>query len=391
MSEAESVARRLRIAVLNRVFSPAGGGAESYSIRIVEQLAARHDVHVFAQQVEHEWPSVSYRHVPRPLTRPRWINQLWYALYTWHATRRGFDVVHSHENTWHGHVHTIHVKPVRTNVLAGRSGWSLAARWLKIILSPRLVTNLLLEAARFKPRPGRYVVLASEALRAQALAAYPAAAAMMSVITPGVSLPAERPLRAEARRLLGLPQSGALLLFVANDYARKGLDALLLSLPRLPEGVMLMVVGNPAGIPEYKEKARSRRLAQRVHFLGAMKDIDLAYRAATILVHPTLDDTFAMVVLEAMAYRLPVVVSGPAYCGISAMLQDGGNALLLEDPRDDIAIAAAVSRVLEDPVLAAKLSKAGQRFAQDHTWEKAASGYEALYSSVSSGCHAGID
>jgi len=379
MSGARGVARRLRIAVLNRVFSPAGGGAESYSIRIVEQLAARHDVHVFAQRVEHQWPGVSYHHVPRPLARPRWINQLWYALYTWRATRHGFDVVHSHENTWHGRVQTIHVKPVRTNLLAGRSGWSLAARWLKIVLSPRLVANLCLEAARFKPRPGRHVVLASEALRIQAQAAYPAAAAVMSVITPGVSLPAETPSRAEARRLLGLPQSGALLLFVANDYARKGLDALLLALARVPEDVMLVVVGNPAGIAAYKDKARSRGLAERVQFLGAMKDVDLAYRAATALVHPTLDDTFAMVVLEAMAYGLPVVVSGPAHCGISTMLQDGRNALLLEDPRNDGELAVAVSRVLDDPALAAKLSEGGRRFAQDHTWEEAARGYEALY------------
>jgi len=379
MSQAEGVARKLRVAVLNRVFSPAGGGAESYSIRIVEQLAARHDVHVFAQRIEHQWPGVSYHHVPCPLTRPRWINQLWYALHTWRATRRGFDVVHSHENTWHGRVQTIHVKPVRTNLLAGRSGWQLVARWLKIVLSPRLVTNLGLEAARFRRRPGRHVALASEALRAQALAAYPAAAAMMSVITPGVNLPGETPARSEVRRLLDLPQSGALLLFVANDYARKGLDALLAALARLPEGVMLIVVGNPAGIPQYRDKARSRGLAQRVHFLGAMKDLDLAYRAANVLVHPTLDDTFAMVVLEAMAYGLPVVVSGPAHCGISAMLQDGCNAVLLEDPRNDGQLAAAVSRILSDAALAAKLSEGGRRFAQEHTWEEAAREYEALY------------
>jgi UDP-glucose:(heptosyl)LPS alpha-1,3-glucosyltransferase len=379
MSEAQADPRRLRIAVLNRVFSPAGGGAESYSIRIVEQLAARHDVHVFAQRIEHQWPGVNYHRVPCPMTRPRWINQLWYALYTWRATRRGFDVVHSHENTWHGRVQTIHVKPVRSNLLAGRSGWALAARWLKIVLSPRLVTNLCLEAARFSHLPGRQVVLASEALRTQAVAAYPHAGAMMSVITPGVSLSAKTPVRDEARRLLGLPPSGALLLFVANDYARKGLDALLAALAHLPEGVMLIVVGNPAGIPAYKDKARSRGLAEQVHFLGAMKEVDLAYRAATALVHPTLDDTFAMVVLEAMAHGLPVVVSGPAHCGISALLDDGRNALLLEDPRNDRELAAAVSRVLDDPVLAAKLSEGGLRFAQGHTWDEAARRYERLY------------
>jgi hypothetical protein len=125
---AADVPRRLRIAVLNRVFSRAGGGAESYSINVAEHLAARHEVHVFAQEIVHEFPGITYHRVSRPLAKPRWINQLWYAASTWWATRRGFDVVHSHENTWHGDVQTIHVKPVRGNLLAGRSGAALRSR-----------------------------------------------------------------------------------------------------------------------------------------------------------------------------------------------------------------------------------------------------------------------
>jgi glycosyltransferase involved in cell wall biosynthesis len=374
-----AVQARLRVAVLNRVFGAAGGGAESYSIRTVEQLAARHDLHIFAQRIEHQWPGVTYHRVPCLTASPRWINQLWYALYTWRATRRGFDVVHSHENTWHGHVHSVHVKPVRGNVLGSRSGWALATRWLKVVLSPRLVTNLLLEAARFRQAPGRQVVLASQALWAQALAAYPDVGPLMSVITPGVTVPCVTPSRGEARRLLGLPESGAMLLFVANDYARKGLDASIAALARLPVGVMMMVVGNPADIPEYKEKARSLGVAEQVHFLGSMMDVDLAYRAATALVHPTLDDTFAMVVLEAMAHGLPVVVSGPGHCGIAALLEDGRDALLLDDPRCDRRLAAALSRVLDDAALAASLSERGRQFAQGHTWEEAARRYEQLY------------
>ena len=372
----------MRIAVFNRVFSPAGGGAESYSIRIVEQLAARHEVHVFAQRIEHEWPGVTYHRVPCPLAKPRWINQLWYAAYTARATRQGFDIVHSHENTWRGQVQTIHVKPARFNLLAGRSGWKLALRWLKIAFSPRLIANLRLEAARFKAQPGRHVVLTSEALREQAVAAYPAAKSMMSVITPGVNLPVGGPSRGEARRQLGLPQSGALLLFVANDYARKGLDTLLAALTRLPEGTMLLVVGNAGGIPAYKERARSLGLAEQVHFLGPMKDVGPAYRAATALVHPTRDDTFAMVVLEGMAHGLPVVVSGPAHCGISALLVDGADALLLQDPRSDRELAAALLRVLDEPGLAAQLAGQGMAFAERHTWEEAARRYEALYAAT---------
>ena len=64
-----------------------------------------------------------------------------------------------------------------------------------------------------------------------------------------------------------------------------------------------------------------------------MQDVSPAYLAADVLVHPTLEDTFAMVVLEAMAYGLPVVVSSAAYCGISGLLSHGVNALLVHEPR----------------------------------------------------------
>ena len=122
MNATGSPGRRLRVAVLNRVFVPTGGGAERYSMALVEQLAQQHDFHVFAQQVDHQWPGVTYHRVSAPLVRPRWINQLWYATATWWATRRGFDVVHSHENTWHGGVQTVHVLPIRYNLFLGRTG-----------------------------------------------------------------------------------------------------------------------------------------------------------------------------------------------------------------------------------------------------------------------------
>ncbi len=369
----------MKIAVLNRVFATTGGGAESYSIALVEQLAQRHEVHVFAQQIDHAWPGVTYHRISCPMAKPRWVNQLWYAFATWRATRRGFDVVHSHENTWHGQVQTIHVKPVRHNLLVGRSGLRRVLAWLKIALSPRLITYVALEAARFRVRPGQQVVVTSQNLRAEVLQAYPHAEPLVSVVTPGVTLPGPGPDKAEARRLLGLPEQGSLLLFVANDYARKGLDGLLQALAGLPEEVTLAVVGNAAGIAPFKARAQALGVDGRVHFLGSLKSMDPAYRAADVLVHPTLEDTFAMVVLEAMAHDLPVVVSGPACCGISSLLTDGRDSLLLDDPRDANTIKSALARVLGDPALAASLGAAAHRFAQDHSWQSAARAYEQLY------------
>ncbi len=148
-----AVSRRLRIAVLNRTFSPVAGGAERYSIALVEKLAAKHEIHVFAQSIDHQWPGVSYHHVSMPLRRPRWINQIWFATLTWWATRRGFDVVHSHENTWHGQVQTVHVLPIKHSMFNGLDGWRRCARILKVLTSPRLLVYLLLERARYATGP----------------------------------------------------------------------------------------------------------------------------------------------------------------------------------------------------------------------------------------------
>ena len=370
---------RLRIAVLNRVFSARGGGAESYSMRLVEQLAQQHEIHVFAQQIEHQWPGVAYHPVSSPLRKPRWVNQLWFASATWLATRRGFDVVHSHENTWQGAVQTIHVKPVRHNLLAGRTGWRRALRWLKIAASPRLIAYLWLEASRFKPRPGRQVVLTSSSLRDDAVAAYPQSQASMSVVTPGVSLPQPGGNRTQARQLLRLPREGRLLLFVANDYARKGLTTLLAALVTLPLDVQLAVVGHAAQAQRFRDLAAALGVGERVHFLGSLDGVSQAYRAADVLVHPTLDDSFAMVVLEGLAHGLPVVVSGPAQCGISTLLRDGKDALLLTDPQDSKELVGTLQRLLADQALQQRLSANGRAFAEAHTWERAAADYERLY------------
>lgn len=374
----DQVPARLRVAVLNRVFRTTGGGAETYSIRIVEQLAARHDIHVFAQEFEHEWPGVKHEHVPRPFKRPRWMNQLWYALYTWHATRSGFDVVHSHENTWHGAIQTIHVWPVRADLLGDTRGLTRILRWLRIAASPRLVANMALEASRFRAVPGRHIVSSSDALRAQCADSYPRSVAAMSVITPGVNAPCVNMSASQARAALGLPATGAVVLLVANDFARKGLHALLGAMSRLPGDALLVVVG--AGEPEpYLGTARRLGLAARLHILGPRKDMGVVYRAATVLAHPTLSDTFAMTVLEAMAYGVPTVVSGVEHCGISALLRDGEDALVLADPRDEEALAQALGRVLTDEELADRLRENGRRFAKGHTWEEAANQFEALY------------
>lgn len=374
----------MRIAVISRVFSKAGGGAESYSVALVQQLAARHDIHVFAQESNRPVDGVTYHPVFCLSRRPRWINQLLFAIATWIRTRHGFDVVHSHENTWHGQVQTIHVRPLRYNLFVVPGGVRRLLQWAKVALSPRLITYVWLEAARFRPRPARSIVATSEGLRAECEQAYPRSTAMLSVITPGTHLPAHVPSREAARQQLGVPPDGRLVLFVANDYARKGLDTLLQAMTALPPSVRLAVAGSTRQAPRYLQQAERLGLSSRVHFLGSQGDLSPAYGAADCLAHPTLEDSFAMVVLEAMAHGLPVVVSGPAHCGISRQLTDGQEALLLADPQDAKQLSARMAAVLDQPELAGQLRRHGLAFAQAHSWESAALQYEALYQQAAS-------
>jgi len=373
---------RLKIAVLSRNFSTTGGGAERYAVAVVEQLAVRHEVHVFTQHVGNVLPGVTYHPVALPLRRPRWINQLYFATATWWATRRGFDLVHSHENTWHGAVQTVHVLPVKHNVFHGKQGVALALRWLKVATSPRLVVYLWLESRRYAPLAKRRVVLTSQALRKDFVAAYPKAGAMTTVIAPGVATvpgPCTAPEKLQARATLGLPAQGRGLLLVGNDLRKKGLPTLLQAVTGLPADVWLAVVGQSRQLADMRALTQRLGLAQRVVFVGALSDMDQAYRAADCLVHPTLEDTYAMVVLEAMAHALPVVVSAARWCGISAELTDGVNALLLNDPRSADALRAAVAGVLDDAPLAQSLGVHASAFAAQRTWAQVAAQHETLF------------
>lgn len=375
---------RMRIAILNRGFFSHAGGAERYSISLAEALAERHEIHVFAQHIDHEHPGIHYHLLPECVRRPSWINLLCYNIRTRWETRSGFDIVHSHENTWHGHIQTVHVRPVKVGLFIGRQGWKLFMRYLQIATSPRLWAYLLIERKRFSKKTGRIVVATSEPLKRELERAYSTLQGRIAVIPPGVHFPppTSKSHKNQLRQKAELQRDSFVLLFVGNDYGKKGLGSLLMALQSLPQHVQLLVVGNTAHIAEYSARAQSLGIDGRVRFIGSTGSVEPYYQMADLLVHPTTEDTFALVVLEAMAYGLPAVVSGPSWCGISASLQHEVQALLLQDPRSSQEISHAISRLMSEAPLRANLASNGRIFASQYGWESLAAKQEALYSQV---------
>ena len=91
------------------------------------------------------------------------------------------------------------------------------------------------------------------------------------------------------------------------------------------------------------------------------------YSAADIYAAPSLEDSFNLPVLEAMACGLPVVVSRQA--GISDYIADGVDGILLHEPEDSRALAGALSLLLQQPELRLSLGENAARKATQFSWD----------------------
>ncbi|CAM5513898.1 D-inositol-3-phosphate glycosyltransferase [Aquamicrobium terrae] len=364
--------RRPRIAIVVRRFGAQFGGLEAYAEHLAGALQEACDFHVFCQEWGSDLP-IAHTLVPRIRHLPSWLNLLQFTL----ACRkrvRGFDLVHSHENSWLGEVQTVHLMPARYSLFHQRRRSRLA-----IWTSPRLAAYLAMEAMRYRPLPRRAVVPVSPLTLAQVEAAYPHHPPM-TVIPPGVRMPERRTGRAEARATLGLPQDRRYALLVAHDPARKGLDAVLDAMARLDGAVDLIVVGGDAGTQRDVDRAAVRAAqSDRVHVWPRQRDLAPFYAAADFCVFATSGDTFGMVPLEAMAHGLPVVMSSGRYCGFAHYVTPGVDALVLDDPADAGALAGAMGGLLAEPELRERLAGNGRKLAMAMGWDSVAARYLELY------------
>ena len=338
---------RLRVAVLARIFSTSAGGAERYCASLVKHLAPQHEIHVFAQDIRTQYPQVVFHQVPLFFRRPRWLNQIAFATYTWWQTRKGFDVVHSHENTWHGDVQTIHVLPFSYLWFVNRHGLGLFLKTLQLITSPRLLTYWVLEKLRMRHQPGRFLVAVSEPVKAVLNKDLKHKLEHIRVISPGVERTHVHSSseKMQARLDLGLPMHGKCLLWIGNNAIKKGLPTLLDALAQLPNDFFLVIVGSAVPENKWRSQVTALGLDDRIFFKGVLDDMTLAYTAADLLVHPTLEDTFGMVVLEAMSHAVPAIVSAERYCGISSELTHLQNAWVLENPTETSKLILSVIEI----------------------------------------------
>jgi glycosyltransferase involved in cell wall biosynthesis len=202
------------------------------------------------------------------------------------------------------------------------------------------------------------------------------------VVPPGLSplYQEEIPDAASYRRRLGLPDR--YLLFAGRLAPNKGLPFLLEAYAGLaPERrVPLVFLGRDWGMKELLLRhAQDRRIADRLVWLGERPD-PREYRAvlagATALVLPSEYEAFGLVLLEAMACGCPPVATRVG--GVPEAVRENENALLV-NYSDVAGLRDALDRILSDPLLRERLSRAGRQWARQFSWTRTADGYLEAY------------
>jgi phosphatidylinositol alpha-1,6-mannosyltransferase len=138
------------------------------------------------------------------------------------------------------------------------------------------------------------------------------------------------------------------------------------------ENLTYIVAGEGRQKPAFVELAKSRGVAERVHFLGAVSDADRLgiLGACDVLAMPAIRDGtdvegFGMVFLEAGACGKPVLAGREG--GQAEAVIDGSTGLVVDGTRQEI-VTDSLARLLENPGLRRQLGQAGAAHAARFDW-----------------------
>ena len=286
--------------------------------------------------------------------------------------RGAYDLVHAHTS----HAHTL-------AVLAA------AGTGVRVVISRRVDFSIFrrsfLGLNRFKYNHGFDILLTvSDAIR-DVLIRDGVNPRLLRTVRSGID-PARFPeedRRAALPADLGVPAGARLIVNTAHLTPHKGQIHLVRAFPevlRRTPAAFLLIVGQGELREELASEIECLGIAHRTALPGFRADIGAILAHTEVFVMPSVEEGLGTAVLDAFLFGLPVVGSHAG--GIPEMITDGVNGLLVP-PADPAALAAAVTRLLEDGALRARLGAEAlrtvmERFTCDRTVRETIEVYEEL-------------
>lgn len=203
----------------------------------------------------------------------------------------------------------------------------------------------------------------SDSLRQFQIAIEGASPARVTTIHYGLDVnpvPSGDGAREMTRRELGLPLQAPVVGSVCRLVAQKGISDGLRAFWQIAQQVPdahYVIVGDGPLRSTLAAEADGYGLQARVHFLGWRDDARALMAAFDVLLSPSHWEGFGLVLLEAMAARVPVIATRVS--AIPEIVRDGETGYLTA-PADVQALSQALLKLLSDPTAVHQMGAAGR-------------------------------
>jgi UDP-glucose:(heptosyl)LPS alpha-1,3-glucosyltransferase len=372
----------MRIALLTRRFDPAGGGTErDLMVTADALLRAGHEVTIYAGEVRGPAGSLKVRAVGGP-PLGRALSLIRFACGAApQARREGAELVLSFARAVDADVLRsgggAHVSYVQS-AWRWRSTLSAAAMWMQ----PYQQAQMFIERRGFRSPRLKKAIAVSNLVRDDLIRVFGLPRERAVTLYNGVDLNRFRPerdpgVRAEVRARFNIPRDAAVVAFVGNGFARKGLRFLIEAWPAVAGKPYLLVVGADRALNRYRARAEALGMRERIIFAGPQPGVERIFAAADALALPSLFEPFGNVALEAMASGLPVLTS--SMCGVAELVPPEMRAYVVERPDDAGEIALRLSAMLDSH---AALGRTARAAAEQYPWSRYADELNALIASL---------
>ena len=348
----------LRVLHIVRRYGPVGGMERTVWELTRELTRKGHSIKVLCEELceEQSPPGVQLHCLGTVIPKPRWLAYLRFSrrVFQWLKAHPHPDwIIHSHERVRVHDITTFHGQPF---ALVRSAPW-----WKRSSL--RAYMNLWLEKRELCGVQVRKVVPCSSYVARLLIKHYPCVQnRLTSPVIPGITSITKRQHRT-------VSSSGGIIGFVGKEWKRKGLDTAVAIVHELRKSrpALEFWVAGPEPV-EVKHLFSSWNGGYRL--LGNVNTQDL-YSQLDLLLHPARMEAYGLVIIEAMAACVPVVVSSA--CGAADdMRKEHGAVLNLNEPV--FVWAEAVRKLLDY-----QISPPGYQ----HTWEQFAEEYEGIYATLS--------
>lgn len=371
---------QLNLAMVVRMFDPSGGGLELYAFKLVQTLLDKgYRVTVLCQENKSDFqhPGLRILTVPEPEKKLSKAERLIYnyeELSKLLAAHR-FDLVHSQHCPVKGadlvtfHQHT--VKRFST------SGDQLERIINEVKLQLARPYKIRLKQDEELLKSTRLRIFVSQICRQDYYETYGLEDEVRFpylIVPPGAAR--QSALKPEAEPALFT------FLFIGKGYRKKGLDTLYKACALLKKAGLkfkLLVVGMKDS-PGNRLTVGLHGLKEEVELLGFQRDLENIKDRSQVIVVPSKCEAFGMSPIEAMLKGVPAIVSSMA--GVTEVLEDGVDALILHRHLDHQELAGHMRKVMEDRQFLSSLKKRAMEKAATVTWERTIELTERAYEQV---------